>query len=197
MSTKVLQIHGDDGAGKKTLLGRLIYQFGLELPQLERLERNGVQGYAQLVSFYEKENITQSFYTPSSQFVVNKNETPDVVIWVVDATNSDSGRASSQRLAALISAGELQPRGKLLVVVNKMQVDTAGWSETTFGEIVRTFGSGSLAAGKTFIIPVSAMKGDNILEAPGDAPWVKSISPSHFAGSELVSALPLVHLLGS
>ncbi|KAI1637620.1 hypothetical protein F4809DRAFT_649736 [Biscogniauxia mediterranea] len=187
MGTKVLRIHGDDGAGKKTLLGRLIYQFGLELPQLERLERNGVEGYAQLVSFYEKENVTQSFHTPSSQFVINKNETPDAVIWVVDATESDSGRASSQRLASLISAGELQPKGKLLVVVNKMQA---------FGEIVQTFSSGSLvAAAKTFIIPISAIKGDNILEAPGEAPWVKSISPGQFAGSELVSALPLVHLL--
>ncbi|KAI1489345.1 hypothetical protein F5X96DRAFT_641376 [Biscogniauxia mediterranea] len=193
-TNKILRIHGDDGAGKKTLLGRLIYQFGLELPQLERLERNGVEGYAQLVSFYEKENITQSFHTPSSQFVINKNETPDAVIWVVDATELDSGRASSQRLASLISAGELQPKGKLLVVVNKM--DTANWSEKAFGEIVQTFSSGSLvAAGKTFIIPISAIKGDNILEAPGEAPWVKSISPGQFAGSELVSALPLVHLL--
>ncbi|KAI1504196.1 hypothetical protein F5X99DRAFT_53699 [Biscogniauxia marginata] len=193
MGTKLLQIHGDDGAGKKTLLGRLIYQFGLELPQLEQLERNGVQGYAPLVSFYEKEDIPQSFYTPSARFVIDKNKIPDAAIWVVDATNADRGRASSQKLASLISAEELQPKGSLLIVVNKM--DATNWSEQAFSEIVQAFSSASLVTGKTSIIPVSAKDGGNVLEAPAEAPWTKAITPSQFAGSELVSAQSLVHLL--
>ncbi|RYP88554.1 hypothetical protein DL769_000250 [Monosporascus sp. CRB-8-3] len=96
MITKSVQILGDDGAGKRTLIGRLIYGCGgLELPQLEKLERGGIREYTQMANFYENEHMKQLFYTPSSQFVVDKSKTPDVLLWVVDATVSDSSRASS------------------------------------------------------------------------------------------------------
>ena len=81
-----------------------------------------------------------SFYAPSARFIVESKSlsggcggssdtkgfsipettTPDVAIWMTDATNSEEGRASSLKLASLLSSGELEPRGTLLIVVNKM-----------------------------------------------------------------------------
>ncbi|KAI1660851.1 P-loop containing nucleoside triphosphate hydrolase protein [Daldinia decipiens] len=195
MVTKSVQILGDAGAGKSTLIGRLIYECGgLELPQLEKLERNGIREFAQIANFYENEHMPQLFYTPSSQYVVDESKTPDVFLWVVDATVSDSGRASSHNLASLISTGHMRPQDNLVVLINKM--DLTDWSLRIFEEIVRTFSTvNSITESKTSIIPISATRGDNIVEAPKEYPWVGSILPSQFAGCELVSAKPLAYIL--
>ncbi|KAI2639498.1 hypothetical protein GGS26DRAFT_601143 [Hypomontagnella submonticulosa] len=135
---KFIQIHGNAGAGKKTLIGRLIYEYGgLGLPQLEKIERNGIREYTQLAAFYESQHLTRLFYTPSSQFTIDESKRPDALIWIVDATVSDSGRTSSQNLASLISTTYTQPPGCLLILVNKM--DLVNWSSNAFEEIAHTF----------------------------------------------------------
>lgn len=95
---------------------------------------------ADIVSFYEKEGLTQSFYAPSASYTVEgwsltpgphsrtftkdfdchlETLTPDTAIWVVDATDSDHGKASSNGLSSLLATGPLRPKEKLLVVINK------------------------------------------------------------------------------
>ncbi|XXH02008.1 hypothetical protein Hte_008373 [Hypoxylon texense] len=135
MATKCIQVRGDDGVGKRTLIGRLIFSCGeVGLPQMEQLERNGIREYAQIASFYENQPKMRVFYTPSSQFVFDESKKPDTLIWITDATASDGGQASSQKLAALIQA---QTPESLVILVNKM--DLVNWSSSTFGEIARNF----------------------------------------------------------
>ncbi|KAH9884884.1 hypothetical protein F4778DRAFT_762077 [Xylariomycetidae sp. FL2044] len=193
MASKTLQVLGDDAAGKKTLLGRLIYDCGLELSRLGELERDGIRDYAQIPAYYEKHQFAKSFLTPSSEYTIDNHNTPDTVFWVVDGTASDNGLASSRKLASLISTGVLKLKGKLLILVNKM--DLTNWSESSFKQIVHTFSSVELIAGRTFIIPISAKQGTNVVGASQAPSWVKESWGSGIAGYVLVSAEPLVYLL--
>ncbi|KAI1034495.1 hypothetical protein LB504_004351 [Fusarium proliferatum] len=70
MGTKSLSVLGNDGAGKKALIGSLIYKCGLELPQLKQLESEGISQYEKIVPFFEKNGRAQSFYAPSGTFTV-------------------------------------------------------------------------------------------------------------------------------
>lgn len=110
------------------------------LEQLAQLERSTNGNYADIVSFFEEKDITKSFYTPSANIVIERTSLsdqatscfpslivgcqestkPDIACWVVDATDPDRGRASSSELISLISAGLLQPKDKLLILINKM-----------------------------------------------------------------------------
>ncbi|SPO02536.1 uncharacterized protein DNG_05209 [Cephalotrichum gorgonifer] len=169
MAVKTLRVLGEERVGKKTLIGSLIYKCGLELPQLEKLERNGIRDLDAIVPFYEKAGITPCFYAPSGQLVVEKTATPDILLWVVDATDADKGSVSSQKLAAALSDGTVQPREKLLILVNKM--DLINWSESTFREIVHTFNAVGAIPEKTYVIPISGLQGDNILGSPEQPSW--------------------------
>ncbi|EXK77498.1 hypothetical protein FOQG_17795 [Fusarium oxysporum f. sp. raphani 54005] len=127
MVTKSLGVLGNNGAGKKTLIGSLIYKAdanrlwcGLELPQLEELERKEIQKYAEIVPFYEERGRAQSFYAPSGLFTVEKSQAPDVAFWVVDASDSANWELSVQNMTTSLSSGALQPRDKLIILVNKM-----------------------------------------------------------------------------
>ncbi|KAI1283407.1 hypothetical protein F5Y07DRAFT_349617 [Xylaria sp. FL0933] len=195
MLTKYLRVLGDDGAGKKTLIGSLIHKCGLNLPQIEPLEKNGIRDFAGIVSFFNKNGMTLSFYGPSANYIVELKEVPDVQIafWVVDASALDQGHASCSRLASLLSAGEVRPREQLLILVNKM--DLVDWAEQVFAEIVRAFKDISTAAHKISIIPISSLQSTNILEAPGEPSWIRSISASSFEGSGLVCGQTLMSQL--
>ncbi|KAI0382695.1 hypothetical protein F5Y04DRAFT_41953 [Hypomontagnella monticulosa] len=197
MISKFMQIRGDPGAGRTTLIGRLIYEYGgLGLPQLEQFEQKGAREYTQIAAFCEKENLMQHFYTASSQFIVDESKTPHTLVWIVDATVPDGGQASSQKLASLISTAYVQPRENLVVLVNKM--DLLNWSPSAFGEIAHTFSTtGLIAKSKLSIIPFSVTQGANITETPREHPWVESIQPSpSFGNCQFVSSKPLMSLLG-
>ncbi|KAI1352070.1 hypothetical protein F5Y01DRAFT_280554 [Xylaria sp. FL0043] len=195
MLTKYLRVLGDDGAGKKTLIGSLTHKCGLDLPQIELLEKNGIRDFAGIVSFFKKNGMTLSFYGPSANYIVELKEVPDVQIafWVVDASALDKGRASCRRLVSLLSAGELRPQEQLLILVNKM--DLVDWSEQVFAEIVRTFQDISTIAQKISVIPISSLHSNNILEAPEEPSWIKSISASSFEGSGLICGQTLMSQL--
>ncbi|KAL0777558.1 hypothetical protein CaCOL14_005211 [Colletotrichum acutatum] len=108
--------------------------------QLEQLQANGVDKYADLVTFFEKEGIEASFYAPSARFLVQQIEEPDVAIWLIDASQQDSWKAS---------LGELR--------------DLVDWSAEVWNETVKQAADATLQASST-LIPISALKGDNILD---------------------------------
>ncbi|KAH7178305.1 hypothetical protein DER46DRAFT_590893 [Fusarium sp. MPI-SDFR-AT-0072] len=183
MSLRSLSVLGDAGAGKKTLVGGLIYVVlfiifligscyansqwcGLGLSQLEELERKGIQ-YGDIVTFFEKRGQPLCFHAPSGLFEVEKSQTPDVAIWVVDGSESLTWAASATKLAALLSNGELLPRESLVIAINKI----------------------------TSFIPVSASKGQNVLPDSKEPSWATSLSPQRFGGSEVVSSDCLIRLL--
>lgn len=59
--------------------------------------------------------------------------TPDTAIWVVDATDSDYGKASSNGLSTLLAGTEkLRPKETLLVVLNKMYDNLGIFVRTCF-----------------------------------------------------------------
>ncbi|KAH7212024.1 hypothetical protein DER44DRAFT_821945 [Fusarium oxysporum] len=122
MTLRSLSVLGDAGAGKKTLVGCLIYM-------LEELERKGIQ-YGDIMTFFEKRGQPLCFHAPSGLFEVEKSQTPDVAIWVVDGSDLLTWAASATKLAALLSSGELLPRERLVIAINKM--DSVSWSEKIF-----------------------------------------------------------------
>ncbi|UNI13446.1 hypothetical protein JDV02_000193 [Purpureocillium takamizusanense] len=192
MATKSLSVLGDAGAGKKTLVGNLIYKCGLELPRVEELEGEGIRQYAEIVLFYQRKGYKQSFHSPSGSFVVQTSSAaPDVVLWVVDATDAGNYTTSAQKLATLLSNGTLRPREKLLILVNKM--DLVGWSQNAFEDVVRGFGAVDIKEEHAFV-PVSALRDENVLSSPQEHGWVNSASTS---GSEAgkVSGQPLLYQL--
>ncbi|KAG7424988.1 Elongation factor 1-alpha [Fusarium oxysporum f. sp. raphani] len=189
MVTKSLGVLGNNGAGKKTLIGSLIYK----LPQLEELERKEIQKYAEIVPFYEERGRAQSFYAPSGLFTVEKSQAPDVAFWVVDASDSANWELSVQNMTTSLSSGALQPRDKLIILVNKM--DLVNWSRQTFEGVVRKFNTAKLSD-CTYIIPISSLQGENILETPKEPSWIKDISVGQFGDSTPVSGEPLMSLLG-
>ncbi|KAK2005459.1 hypothetical protein LZ32DRAFT_546041 [Colletotrichum eremochloae] len=195
MATKTFAVLGQDGVGKKTIIGSLIYKCGLDMMRLAELEEKGVTTYNGIASFYEKNHIAQTFYGPSNRFKVEMTTTPDAALWVVDATDSDKGKASSEALISLISNQQLQPRELLLIVINKM--DSIDWSERVFMDFANTFNSlAELTLTRTVLVPVSALNGENILDYPSKIDWLKETSAGDDVGeTRIVSTLPLMEVL--
>jgi hypothetical protein len=63
---------------------------------------------------------------PSRRFLAQTNplivesQAPDVAFWVVDASDSANWELSVQNMTNSLSSGALQPRDKLIILVNKM-----------------------------------------------------------------------------
>ncbi|KAF5722971.1 hypothetical protein FMUND_2328 [Fusarium mundagurra] len=144
MSWRSLSVLGDAGAGKKTLVACLIYMCGLELLQLEELERKGIQS-GDIVPFFEERGQPLCFHAPSGLFKIERSQTPGVAIWVVDGSDPLTWVTSAQRLAAMLSSGEIQPRERLIIAINKM--DLVNWSEKTFKDAVHVFSALNLNEG--------------------------------------------------
>merc|ERR1739848_431395 len=84
-------------------------------------------------------------------------------------------------------------RERLLILVNKM--DLVGWSEHTFTEVVRTFSAANLKTDRAYILPISSLKGDNILGPLEGYSWMNDQSASHPSSSVHVSERSLMDLL--
>jgi bifunctional enzyme CysN/CysC len=103
--------------------------------------------------------------------------TADLAVVLVDARN---GVVEQTRRHAFIASLLGIPR--LVVAVNKM--DLVGFSEEAFDAVVRDFPALDVA-GVTFI-PVSALRGDNVVERSSRTPW--------YAGPLLLAELEAVEL---
>ncbi|EWG46884.1 hypothetical protein FVEG_07169 [Fusarium verticillioides 7600] len=191
MSCRSLSLLGDPSSGK-TLVGCLIYMCGLELSQLGEFERKGIH-YGDILPFYEGRGQSLCFHAPSGVFRVEKSQTPDVAIWVVDSSDTLTWATSAQKLAAMLDSGELQPRERLIIAINKM--DSVSWSEKTFNDAAHVFGVLNLNVG-TFIIPVSASKGQNVLPDSSEPSWATGLSSRRSGVLGMVSSECLTSLLG-
>ncbi|KAJ9161561.1 hypothetical protein NKR19_g2187 [Coniochaeta hoffmannii] len=178
MASKTLAVFGQGGAGKKTLVGSLLYKCeGITMDVLRHLEGSTDRKYESVVPFFEQRGLAMSFYAPSGKIEVdNSTTTPDIAIWLADVANADRGAASSSELASRISNGSLKPKEKLLILLNKM--DQVDWSEAAFKEAAAHFRSNNPGSTVTYIIPISASHGDNFFEL-ADYPWLRdgSVTP--------------------
>ncbi len=183
--------------GKSTLIGRLLYESRLLLEdQLAALEsdsrRLGTQGgeldFALLVdglAAEREQGITidvayRFFATERRKYIVadtpgheqyTRNmvtgaSTADLAIILVDARKGVL--TQTRRHSYLVSLLGIR---RMVLAVNKM--DLVGYSAEAFGEIERGYREFAARIGLSDVvaIPVSALRGDNVIEAGAAMPW--------------------------
>ncbi len=177
--------------GKSTLIGRLLLDAKLLLEDtLDAMHRAGTNGTPDLAAITDglraerEQGITidvayRYFTTPKRSFIIadtpgheryTRNmvtgaSTAHVAVILIDARN---GIIEQSRRHTAISS--LLGIRHLVAAVNKM--DLVDWDEGRFREIESEFGSLAerLGVEDAHAIPISALKGDNVVER-GDAAW--------------------------
>lgn len=196
--------------GKSTLIGRLLFDSkSIFEDQLEAVadvsERMGLDetNLALLTDGLRAEReqgITidvayRYFSTPKRKFIIadtpghvqyTRNmvtgaSTADLAIILIDARK---GVLEQSRRHSFIASLLRIPH--LVVAVNKM--DLVDYSEERFDEIVEEFGhfASKLEVTDLTFIPISALKGDNVVERSENTPW--------YAGTSLLHHLETVHI---
>ena len=181
--------------GKSTLIGRLLYDskqiFQDQLDAVEDASRRRGTDYIDLALLTDglraerEQGITidvayRYFATPKRKFVladtpghiqytrnmVTGSSTANIALILVDARNGvlEQTRRHSF-LASLLGVPHL------VLCVNKM--DLVDWSQDRFDEVVDDFRSFArrLDIHDLRFVPVSALKGDNIVDASDNMPW--------------------------
>jgi bifunctional enzyme CysN/CysC len=196
--------------GKSTLIGRLLLDsrslLDDHLASVERVSRERGDDYTDLALLTDglraerEQGITidvayRSFTTPRRRFIVadtpghvqyTRNmvtgaSTADVALILVDARKGVSEQ--SRRHAFLAS---LLGVPHLVLVVNKM--DLVGWDQGVFDAISAEFGdfASRLRIHDLAFIPVSALRGDNVVDRSAAMPW--------YDGSTLLGHLERLHV---
>jgi sulfate adenylyltransferase large subunit len=177
--------------GKSTLIGRLLYDtkqiFVDQMEHIEETSRRRGDAYVNLALLTDglraerEQGITidvayRSFVTPRRRFqladapghvqytrnMVTGASTADLAIILVDARN---GVVEQTRRHAYITTILRVPH--ITVAVNKM--DLVDWSQDRYDEIVRDLETLGLA--DLHVIPLSALQGDNVVDASENMPW--------------------------
>jgi bifunctional enzyme CysN/CysC len=198
--------------GKSTLIGRLLYDTKqILVDQLEHIEdasRRRGHDYVDLALLTDglraerEQGITidvayRSFVTPRRRFqladapghvqytrnMVTGASNADVAVILVDARKGVIEQ--TRRHSYIVSMLELP---HVVYAVNKM--DLVEFSEQRFDEIVRELAelSSQLGLHDPRPIPVSALKGDNVVDRTDSMPW--------YAGTTLLEYLETVELAG-
>jgi sulfate adenylyltransferase subunit 1 len=214
LDTELLRLvtAGSVDDGKSTLIGRLLYDTKqILVDQLEHIEdasRRRGHDYVDLALLTDglraerEQGITidvayRSFVTPRRRFqladapghvqytrnMVTGASTADVAVILVDARN---GVIEQTRRHSYITAILETPH--VVYAVNKM--DLVDYSEERFDAIARELAelTSQLGVRDETAIPVSALKGDNVVERTGAMPW--------YEGPTLLEHLETVEIFG-
>ncbi len=186
--------------GKSTLIGRLLYDskgvFADQLAAITRSRYKRVQANEIDLSLLtdgleaeREQGITidvayRYFATPARKFIVadapgheqyTRNmvtgaTTSDAAVILIDATRVRDGQLLTQtkRHTALVTLLGIR---HIVVAVNKM--DLVGWDQSVFEQIHAAYTAlaAKLGIGTFTIIPLSALKGDNVVVRSEKAPW--------------------------
>ena len=205
-----LSTAGSVDDGKSTLIGRLLYDSnGVYEDQISSVRQSPVNRSAGAFDLAlltdglraeREQGITidvayRYFSTPKRKFIIadtpgheqyTRNmatgaSTANLAIVLVDARNGVLQQ--SRRHAFIASMLGIQ---HLVVAVNKM--DLVGYSETVFNEICAEFAdyAARLQIPDLHFIPISALKGDNVVDKSRKMEW--------FDGSSLLHYLETVHI---
>jgi len=189
--------------GKSTLIGRLLYDSkSIMIDQLEAIEKqtkNREEGEIDLALLTDglraerEQGITidvayKYFTTPKRKFIIadapghiqyTRNmvtgaSNSDLIIILVDARN---GVAEQTRRHSIIASLLNMPQ--VVVAINKM--DLVGYSQDVFNNIVIEYADLAKALGLKDVkyIPISALKGDNIVEKSAALSWYEGGSLLH------------------
>ena len=196
--------------GKSTLIGRLLYDSkSLMEDQLEALERSAdITGGGQVnlanltdgLRAEREQGITidvayRYFATPRRKFIIA--DTPGHIQYT---RNMVTGASAANLSIVLVDArlGVIEQSRRhtclasllriphLVVAINKM--DLVGWSEERFNEIRAAFEQflPRLGIQDVKFIPISALLGDNVVDASAHTPW--------YPGPTLLHHLETVHI---
>ena len=196
--------------GKSTLIGRLLYDSkSIMEDQMEALERSAdITGGGQInlanltdgLRAEREQGITidvayRYFATPRRKFIVA--DTPGHVQYT---RNMVTGASTANLSVVLVDArqGVIEQSRRhtyiasllriphLVIAINKM--DLVGWSEARFLEIRSAFESflPRLDIRDVKFIPLSALNGDNVVDASSQTPW--------YVGPSLLGHLETVHI---
>ncbi len=196
--------------GKSTLIGRLLYSTkSIFEDQLQSLERSSKQRGSDFVDLAlltdglkaeREQGITidvayKYFATPKRKFIIA--DTPGHIQYT---RNMVTGASTANLTIVLIDArkGVIEQTKRhsfiasllkiphLVVCINKM--DLVDYSEEVFRNIVKDFEafSAKLEISDITYIPISALKGDNIVERSEQMKW--------YQGSTLLNHLETVHI---
>ncbi len=186
---------GSVNDGKSTLIGRLLYETKAVCEdQLVSIQRSGMNRSTSLVDLSlltdsltaeREQGITidvayRYFSTPRRKFIIA--DTPGHEQYT---RNMATGASTAQSAVVLIDAAKgLLPQCRkhiyiaallgiqdMVAAVNKM--DTVGYSEDVFNSIAEDFENfcRQLGIPNVYAIPVSALKGDNIVQASSRMKW--------------------------
>jgi bifunctional enzyme CysN/CysC len=189
--------------GKSTLIGRLLYDtksiFEDQLEAVERTSRDRGDEHVNLALLTDglraerEQGITidvayRYFATPKRSFIIadtpghvqyTRNmvtgaSTASLALVLIDARN---GIMEQSRRHAFLASLLRVPH--LVVCVNKM--DLVDYDEKTFNAIKDEFRSFAtkLEIGDLSFIPISALKGDNVVHRSGNMPWYDGTSLLH------------------
>ena len=181
--------------GKSTLIGRLLYDsksiMADQLEAIEKQTRNRKEGELDLALFTDglraerEQGITidvayKYFNTPKRKFIIadapghiqyTRNmvtgaSNANLVIILVDARN---GVVEQTRRHSIIASLLQIPH--VVVAINKM--DLVGFSQDVYNNIVIDYAevAASLGLSDVTYIPISALKGDNIVDPSTSMPW--------------------------
>jgi sulfate adenylyltransferase large subunit len=214
MATELVRLvtAGSVDDGKSTLIGRLLYDtkqiLADQLEHIEETSKRRGDGYVNLALLTDglraerEQGITidvayRSFVTPRRRFqladapghvqytrnMVTGTSTADVAIILVDARK---GVIEQTRRHSYIAAILGTPH--VVVAVNKM--DLASFSEGRFREIEQELRETSerLELRDVQVIPMSALRGDNVVERGEGMPW--------YDGPTLLEYLETVEIAG-
>jgi bifunctional enzyme CysN/CysC len=196
--------------GKSTLIGRLLYEAGsLYSDHLKSLEadsrRVGTQGtdldFALLLdglAAEREQGITidvayRHFFTPKRRFIIadtpgheqyTRNmatgaSTADAAVILIDARKGVL--TQTRRHTYIVSALGIR---QVALAVNKM--DLVGYDAGRFAEIQEAYSQVALDVGLSNVvcIPVSALRGDNVMRRSGATPW--------YVGKTLIEYLEMI-----
>jgi bifunctional enzyme CysN/CysC len=214
MATELLRLvtAGSVDDGKSTLIGRLLYDTKqIMVDQLEHIEQTSKRRGDEYVNLAlltdglraeREQGITidvayRAFYTPRRRFqladapghvqytrnMVTGASTADLAVILVDARK---GVIEQTRRHSYIASILAIPH--VVVAVNKM--DLVGFSQERFDEIVDELADLTERLGIQDLraIPISALRGDNVVDATGSMPW--------YEGPTLLEHLETVELAG-
>jgi len=188
--------------GKSTLIGRLFYDTQeIFESKLEEIERNTQRDDEEMelalltdgLRAEREQGITidvayRYFSTPNRKFIIadtpghvqyTRNmvtgaSTAELAVELIDARN---GVLTQTRRHGFIAS--LLQIPYMIVAVNKM--DLVGWSEARFREIVEQFENfaENLDIKDITFIPISALKGDNVVHESDNMPWYQGPTLLH------------------
>ncbi|KAK7720733.1 hypothetical protein SLS57_005270 [Botryosphaeria dothidea] len=131
---RTIKVVGPHLAGKKTLMGAMLYMCGLDLSKLEQLQKDGIHEYDKIIGYYQEKGIAPVFSAKTGTMRFSDSPQTDGVVYVLDAAGSNEAIFNSGQSFADPDRETFKVAGSLILAINKM--DTVNWSRERYEQLV-------------------------------------------------------------